>query len=94
MKKLFILILISLYTGIFAQVGKNRFEESNQSGFERTVDHTNEQSSDNPQAGKDGGAGNPGETVPIDDYLPLLGIAAVGIIIYYTRKKKNAIPNK
>jgi len=88
MKKLFILILISLYTGIFAQVGKNRFEESNQSGFERTVDHTNEQSSDNPQAGKDGGAGNPGETVPIDNYIPFLLITALGLIIYQARREK------
>ena len=89
MKRFFILILITLFTGINAQVGKNRFEDPNQTGFERTIDHPKDQSSDSPQAGPgDGGPGNPGETAPIDDYIPFLLIAALGIIIYQVQTKK------
>lgn len=89
MKRFFILLLISLFTGINAQETKNRFEESEKGGFERNIDHTNDQSSDNPQAGPgDGGPGNPGETAPIDDYLPLLLITALGLIVYQVHKQK------
>ena len=90
MKKLFLLFLISCFSVALSQQPKNRFEESEHGGLERTVDQSQNQDRDVPQANP----GNPGETAPIDDYLPLLGIAAVGIIIYYTRQKKNAIPNK
>ena len=84
MKRFFILLLISLFTGINAQETKNRFEESEKGGFERNIDHTNNQSSDNPQAGP----GNPGNTVPIDDYIPFLLITALGLIVYQVRKQK------
>lgn len=44
---------------------------------------------DQPQAGP----ANPGgdDDLPIDDYLPLLVITAVGIIVYTTQKKRNLI---
>ena len=84
MKRLFILVLISLFTGMNAQEGKNRFEESEQGGFERNVDHTNDQKADDPRRGP----GGPGETVPIDNNIPLLLIAALGLIIYQARREK------
>lgn len=37
----------------------------------------------NPDGGKDD------EPVPVDDYIPLLVLTAVGIIIYKTHKKTN-----
>ena len=32
--------------------------------------------------------GNPGDVVPIDDYIPLLLIVAMGLIVYNTYRKK------
>lgn len=84
MKRFFILILISLFTGMNAQETKNRFQESEQGGvLERNIDNTNNQSSDNPQAGP----GNPGE-LPIDNYIPFLLLTALGLIVYQIRKQK------
>lgn len=34
------------------------------------------------------GPGDPGSTVPIDDYIPLLLVAAMGLIVYNTYRKK------
>ena len=84
MKRFFILILISVFSVVTAQQSKNRFEEGEHSGFERNVDHTNDQKTDDPQPGP----GNPGDPVPIDQYIPFMVLAAVGIIVYHTRQSK------
>ena len=34
------------------------------------------------------GPGNPGDPVPIDNYIPFLLIAALGLIIYQVQTKK------
>ena len=44
-----------------------------------------------------GGPGNPGggsqddDPVPIDDYIPLLVVTALGIILYTSHKKRNRL---
>ena len=35
--------------------------------------------------------GNPGDPVPIDDYLPLLVITAIGFIVYHQYRKRPSL---
>ena len=84
MKYKYIILAIFFGTLVSAQNGANRFSDT-----ENTVKEEQVVAKD-----VDGPGDPPNDTVPIDGYIPLLGIAAVGIIIYYTRQKKNAIPNK
>ena len=73
-----------IFTGINAQLSGNRFEEAEQSSFERNVEQENNEI---PDIAK--GPGNPGEDqLPIDDYIPVLVIIALGAIVYTTYRKK------
>ena len=69
-----------------AQIKGNRFDEPEK--YSETSINTYEQpQADDPQPGP----GNPGgeDDLPIDDYIPLLVIAALGIIVYQGRKLKH-----
>ena len=77
-------ILISLFS--FAQSGPNPFEDrESETAFNRDVAVKENEIKDNPQA--DPGGGNPNDPVPIDNYIPFLLIAALGLIIYQVRKE-------
>ncbi|WHF53071.1 hypothetical protein QGN23_07315 [Chryseobacterium gotjawalense] len=86
MKKTFYIFILLLGTLYFAQGTANPFEESEKehSAFEPKT--ATENGSEIPTQPTNGG--NPGDPTPIDDYLPALAIAAVGIIVYSVRKKK------
>lgn len=85
MHKLFYIFLFFSGSLIQAQQEDNPFRAS-ESQDEMS---NNDKGLDQPHAGP----GNPGgeDDLPIDDYLPLLAITAVGIIIYTTQKKRNLI---
>ena len=88
MKRILILILFSFFSTVVAQESANRFKEGeDEATYQKANLPDNSSLGDQPQPGP----GNPGDTVPIDDYIPLLVIAAVGIIIYQTQKKKNLL---
>lgn len=90
MKRLFIVMLLSLFTAGFAQQSANRFnEEASQNIDENNkTNQAAEDYTDQPHAGP----GNPGPNpVPVDDYLPFLVITAVGLIIYVARNKKELL---
>ncbi len=93
MKKVLILFLFLVYGISFSQYAgnDNRFsqEESNTSSRDEIKPY--EPSNNTPQ--DTGGPGNPGDPQPIDDYIPLLMITALGTIAYITRKKKLAKKN-
>lgn len=79
MKKISTLILFAGLTSfVFAQKG-NSFSDSYNSNNQRPADTT----------GEDPGGGGLGgnDPVPIDDYLPLLAAAGVGMAVYFGRKK-------
>lgn len=83
-------ILISLFS--FAKNGPNPFAENESDNtFSKTNTNTNNQSDGNHEASLDSGGGNPGDPVPIDNYIPFLVITAVGIMVYHTHKKKKII---
>ena len=63
----------------------NRFEETEQ---EQNQEFT-EPTAKGPVVAY--GPGNPAEPVPIDDYVPLLIVAAVGIIVYKSYTKNKAL---
>ena len=89
MKKNISLILLFLFTIVFSQHSENRFDEEAASAFQNSTE-----SNDNPIDTDEepiGGPGNPGGPVPIDDYIPLLVLTALGIIIYKTRKNRNLL---
>lgn len=75
------------------QMSSNPFSESENAEtahVERSGQHMNGGEYDeDPEI--PAGDPNPGDPVPIDDYLPLLAVAAVGIIIYKTHQKKNLL---
>lgn len=89
MKRLFILILIPFFTLVAAQVSPNRFDEQSESAFETTKGEIPDQNNDGPVVNKN--PGNPGDNVPIDQYVVVLIVAALGIIIYTTQKKKKLL---
>lgn len=80
--------MLSLSITGFAQQGPNRFDEESS----RVVDNSNDQlvdgTKDEPAQSN---PGNPGDIVPIDDYIPLLIMTALGIILYTTRKKRKLL---
>lgn len=91
MKNYLFLVLFLIGSALSAQAQPNRFSEHEY------------QSVKGSSAADDAPAGGPGtdqpggglegedpEPVPIDDYLPLLMMAAIGIV-FYTIQKKNAI---
>lgn len=94
MKRLFILILIPFFTLAAAQVSPNRFDEKSESAFEPITNNDsngprteNGSENDGPQPGP----GNPGAPVPINQYVAVLIITALGIIIYTSQKKKKLL---
>lgn len=92
MKKFFLLLLISCFTVVYSQQSTNRFDQEDRSVVEdrsamgdRSMQNSNEQEGGVLQKGP----GNPGDPVPIDTYIPLLLLTAIGFIVYQTRKEKN-----
>lgn len=82
MKKLFFIILLLSQMVVYAQsTSDNPFarEDANQ--------QANAEIPKDEIAASDG-PGDPGSTVPIDDYIPLLLIVAMGLIVYNTYRKK------
>lgn len=69
-----------------AQQSENRFEQAEYEQAAPLKPSTDIEAKDS-EFGKDG-PGNPGPPIaPIDDYLPILVIVAVGLIILKVRKK-------
>lgn len=89
MKKILYIFFFLIGTLHFGQgVAANPFEES-----EKESGAFNSGNGDEaeilPDTQKNGG--NPGDPTPIDDYIPLLVLTALGIIIYKTRKNRNLL---
>lgn len=80
---IFVVILINMATA--QEAVQNRFEESEHSAAEYTEGKT-DATAKGPVTAY--GPGNPGEPVPVDDYIPLLLLTGVGIIFYTTYRKK------
>lgn len=79
--------MLSLSITGFAQQGSNRFDEESS----RSIDHSSDQNADVNTEQNLENPGNPGDIVPIDDYIPLLVMTALGIILYTTRKKRKLL---
>ena len=79
-KTLFILILL-IYGFSHAQEETNRFKES-----ESTAASVSAASSD-PAEDFSGPPGD--DDLPIDDYIPVLAITAIGIIVYVSYRRKS-----
>lgn len=71
---------------IFGQMEANRFATSE----ENTEAAVKNEKGGDPQS-LDSGGGNPGDPLPINDYVPLLALVAVALIIYKTHPKKNLL---
>mgnify|MGYP003611136918 CR=1 FL=1 len=87
MKKTIYLILIVISVFGFAQQGANPFAEPEYQNAFSKEQATKENAATEQQSqpyNKD--IGNPGDPAPIDDYVPLLVIAAIGIIVYTQRE--------
>lgn len=84
MKKFIYIIIFSISILSFAQMGPNRFEESESvSAVPKEEVIQPPLASDNP--------GQPGDPTPIDDYLPLLVITAMGLIVYHQYRKRPSL---
>ncbi|MGA9213329.1 hypothetical protein [Kaistella sp.] len=80
MKKIsIILVAVLLSSSVFAQEGNS---------FSRSFNNANHPAEEDP-AGDPGGDGDIGgdDSAPIDDYIPLLALAGVGMAVYFGRKK-------
>lgn len=78
MKYKFIILAIFFGTLVSAQNGANRFSDN-----ENTVKEEQVVAKDGPT--------DPPNPAPIDDYIPLLLLAAVGLIVYQVRKQKQSV---
>lgn len=83
MKKILFGILLFINALGFAQMQDNRFSEQE---AEAVTDGTEIAPSADPAV--QAGPGNPGDPVPVDNYIPFLAITAVGIMVYSTYRKK------
>lgn len=89
MTRFFILLMLSLSITGFAQQGPNRFDEESAQNIDNTTPQ-NEGNHTMDAEARDGG-GNPGDPVPVDDYIPVLVLTALAIIIHTTRKKRKLL---
>lgn len=89
MKKNLVFTFLFLVTLVTAQHSANRFEDDSQSAFENTDREIVKPNTEGPETAKN--PGNPGDPVPINDYIPILILTAFGIIFYKTRKKRNLL---
>lgn len=97
MRKILSFILICISLVVYSQA-PNRFAEGDEQSLmsKSTPENSGEyptQQYENPNAAPaeikaSDDPGNPGDVVPIDDYIPLLLIAAMGLIVYNTYRKK------
>ena len=96
MKKIryILFLLISFFS--FAQSGPNPFaDKESESAFNKpTATKDNETQVKDNAASLDSGGGNPSDPVPIDNYIPLLIITAVGIMVYHYVSKKEYFGQK
>ena len=88
MRKYIYILMIFISLGVEAQTQNNIFDDSAE--MSERKDYTDDYADipeKEPEIAK--GPGNPGEDpVPIDDYLPLLLITAVGIIVHAGWRKR------
>ena len=95
MKKIryILFLLISIFS--FAQSGPNPFaEKESESAFNKPNATKDNETQVKDNTAFDPGGGNPGNPVPIDNYIPLLIITAVGIMVYHTSQRKNISAKK
>lgn len=97
MKKYLLIIFVAYSAMGFAQFQDNVFEKdkavvqpSAQSASEETASDSQASSFGSvPDPGdQEEGPGNPGEPVPIDDYIPALLLGGLTLVIYYQRRNK------
>lgn len=90
MKKFAVLLLLMMGYFVQAQQESNPFLES-----EKTTENAGQGAMPEVPTGGPGNGPGDGDPLPtpIDDYLPALAIAAVGIIVYTVRKKKDYLTN-
>ena len=75
MKKFIVLFFCLMLTSVAAQSdNSNVFDSAEPEVSENSVQHK--------------GDPNPGDPVPIDNYIPFLSIVAVGVILYSATKRK------
>lgn len=89
MKKCISIGLLMVSVLVFSQIQQgNRFAEEEGSAQQRL-------NADQHGVGKDPevaySPGNPGSPVPIDQHLPFLLLAATGIMVYVTYRRKSAL---
>ena len=95
MKKIryILFLLISFFS--FAQSGPNPFaEKESESAFNKPNATKDNETQVKDNTAFDPGGGNPSDPVPIDNYIPLLIITAVGIMVYHTSQRKNISAKK
>lgn len=73
----------------FSQDAVNPFEESEK---ENSSFKSNNEAEKDLAPSPQGKTGNPADPAPIDDYVPLLVLTAIGIIVYIVHKKRNLLP--
>ena len=87
MRNFLVSLFIILFSFGYAQeLPTNRFDELETS--DKTV---YDSPAESPPEMESLNGGNPADPTPIDDYIPLLIIAAVGIIVYKSYTKNKAL---
>ena len=91
MKRFFLLVVLSFFSIAYSQPSNNRFDQEDNASRENVMTNTNSNSSvgDMQPDGNDGPV-DPPAPLPIDEYIPLLGFAALVLIFYkYYKNRKH-----
>lgn len=91
MKKILYIVLFFISVFGYAQKGENPFGQTEYENVATKEDAGKDEVPAAPDTTAKGDPSNPADPQPIDDYIPLLLIAAVGIIAYHTYKKKASL---
>lgn len=91
MKKTLYIVLFFISAFGFAQKGQNPFGQTEYENVAVKEETGKDEVPTAPDVTAKDGPGNTGDPAPIDDYIPLLLIAAVGLIAYTSYRKKPSL---
>ncbi len=98
MRNLLAVLTIFLSAFMFSQETSNRFSDEEVQAKENSTYSsgrtTNYEDTGDDIAADDDGIPNPGDPIPIDQYVGLLLVTAIGFIVYANKKNRNFTSSK
>ena len=91
MKRFFLLVVLSFFSIAYSQPSNNRFDQEDNASGENVMTNTNNNTAGNMQPDGNDGPVDPPAPLPINEYIPLLGFAALILIFYKNYKNRKHV---